>query len=210
MQLGVTLWIGPWLQHSIQVHATSASELELGQTLVRYLIAAVDAALIAGPQALVLRRVLPGIELLWLGAAAAAAALSILLSSLLPIFGGGFWTGYASSPGAFQATFLVFPLVSGLRSGLAFGLTQAIVLSRYVRGVAVWVVASMAANMIANLLTSWLGWQIIGAGTRSTTLNDYRLEVVAGTLIGSAIVGFITGFALTRLVTESQKPTLAA
>jgi hypothetical protein len=195
---GMWLVLLPVLDDQVRLHATSYDTSNWGYAAVRVVLALVSAMTIAVPTAFVLGRWLHLIEPAWIAASAVAA----LIALGIPVDS---WfvdaKGYLmQAPG--QPSLVVAPLISGAIAGCVFGIAQAIVLKPYIRGWAWWIPASMGARALAGVATSLVTWQIAGAGTRFTTSSDAYVEEIAGALIGSLIVGIVTGLTLVRLLGE--------
>lgn len=194
----------PVFDEQVRLHATSLVILNGGYLATRFSVTLVSAAVIAGPMALVLGRWLRGIEIPWIAASMFAA----LVGFALPV------GGWFASPGvaayelshapAGAASLVLFLVISGVATGLVFGFAQAVVLRRYSIGFFWWIAASIFSHVLANISTSSVNWEIVGAGTRLTSLTDLYVETVAGTVLGSLIVALGTGLVLVRLLRASD------
>jgi hypothetical protein len=200
---GLELDLLPILSNWVMMHATSVDTSIWAYQAMRAFVALVTAVAIAGPAAFVLGRRLglQGIEVSWI----AASALAAITASLLPVdswLAGG--KGYLMLAPE-QPSLVVAPFLSGAVAGCVFGIAQAIALKPYIRGAAWWIPVSIGARAVAGVATSVVTWQIAGAGTRFTTLNDAYAEEIAGALLTSLVIGVVTGLALVRLLGESNR-----
>ena len=200
LALAVRLTFTPALDDWVSLHATSTASLDGGYLALKVGITFVSAVVVAVPLAIVLGRRLRGIEIPWLAASVVAA----LVAFVVRIGALGSWPAYllAGAP-APQPPLILFSLVSGVVTGSVFGLAQAIVLKQYLHGAVWWIAASILSYLLAGVSTFLVNWEIIGAGTRMTTSTDFYVETIAGAVLGSLIVGLVTGLVLVHLLGES-------
>jgi hypothetical protein len=204
----LTLTLTPVLEDWVRSHWTLWLSLGGGDFAARASRALVSGTALAAPQAFVLGRRLGRIETAWLAASVAATvvAFTIPFGTLLnpPGRGGDLPTQ------AVQPSPVLYPLVYGVSAGAIYGAAQAIVFWRYVRGAMWWMLASTLAYGLAGPATALVNWQIVGAGTRSTTLADLYWQAAAGSLIQGLIVGLVTALALMHLMMKSETRTARA
>jgi hypothetical protein len=176
----------------------SINTLNRAYTVVDYVVVVLSAVAIAGPPAFVLGRRLVGIEIPWIVASAVAALVAAAIPESWWLAG---WPGYmiAAPP---PTSLVVIPLVFGVVAGCATGVAQAIVLRRYVRGVAWWIAASILARGMANVAVFLVRWQIARGGVGMTTEAGFYIEEIVVGVVGSLIVGVVTGLVLVRLLGE--------
>ncbi|HXJ48968.1 MAG TPA: hypothetical protein VNF91_07365 [Candidatus Acidoferrum sp.] len=172
--------------------SSSINTMDSAFTAIGLVVVVAGAIAIAVPPAFVLGRRLAGIETPWIVASAAAA----LVVAVIPVSG---WLADWSIHLIGGPT-AVIPLVYGVVAGFATGVVQAIVLKRYIHGVAWWIPASTFAGAIVNMASFLIRVQIAGGGL--TTQNEiYFMETLIG-VVGWLIAGIVTGLVLVRLFGE--------
>jgi len=174
------------------VTSPSINTVDSAYTLIGLVVVVLSAIAIAVPPAFVLGRRLAGIEFPWVVASAAAA----LIVTVIPV--GGWLTDWSIN--LIGGPTVVIPLVYGVVAGFATGAAQAIVLKRYVRGVAWWIPASTFAGAIVSVASFLVRWQIAGGGPTTPT-EIYFMEIVIGA-VGWLIAVIVTGLVLVRLFGE--------
>lgn len=188
----------------VQTHATSIAQQDAGYAGVRMLVGVCQQVIATIPAAFVLGRRLRGVEVPWVGAAAAAALVAGLIQNTPTSL--AFWSGYP--PAGFDpvTALVVRPLALGAIFGAIGGTAHALVLWRRLSGAAWWIAAAVAGSALAGPVTALVGWQIGGAGARPTTLADYWGETLATLGIGAVLVSLVTGLTLVWLLDLRREP----
>lgn len=201
----VQSYVGSWAVAATRgvVGLGPGAELQGFRLVVDPLAAGVSAL----PTAFVLWRVLPRASLPWILAFIAGSAASLLLLQAATLAGRpAYWSGYPPA----APDLVVHPLLVGLAGGLIYGIFQAAALWRAVDGAHWWLVSRTATGGLAALLEGWVAWQIVGAGTRLTTLADVYIEQASNVAIHAVTVGVVGGIVLDRLLAGRRDTPSAA
>jgi hypothetical protein len=170
----------------------SIHTLDSAYTAIGFVVVVASAIAIAVPPAFVLGRRLAGIEIPWI----VASAVTALAVAVIPVS----WWLLDWTDRVMGGPSVLIPLLFGVVAGCATGVAQAIVLKRYVRGVAWWIPASTFAGAIVNVASFLMRWQISSGGLTTPT-EIYFMETVIGA-VSWLIAGIVTGLVLVRLLGE--------